>query len=342
MSSQFRATTPDDAEAITKLMRHVFNMPAGHPMLARDQMHWKYWRDIPEWSGSRSFVSERDGAMVAHGAVVPLTCIWGGQRLRMVNLIDWAARKQFAGAGITLLKRIGQMVDGIFVAGGTDATRSILPALGFKIIGNASRFMRPARLFARLPDAVHSQIGAARFARNVLFAAIRGPSGRLAEGWQARRITPTELDPQVLSGPCVSSDMARFERTPSAIAYLLDCPAAPGELFLVERRGLPAGYFVLSIAAKQCRIAECSVNSDDPADWQALFQLAFQRAKEHSQVGELAAVANRVVEIDAFKHSGFRKFGEVPLQSWLRRGSPPPSVRYQLADGDAVFLHEGI
>jgi hypothetical protein len=232
-------------------------------------------------------------------------------------------------------------VDGIFVAGGTEATQAILPALGFKIIGRASRFMHPVRVLARLPEAFRSRIGAARFARNLLFATIRGRPGTLAEGWQARHISPAELPAAALSVPFASSEIAMFERTPPLIANLLECPAAPGELYLLERRAVAAGYFVLTFAAKQCRIAECSINSDDPADWQVLFQLAFQRAREHPQVGELAAVANRVVEMEALTRSGFRKFGEVALQFWLQRGTPPQALRYQMVDGDAAFLYHG-
>ena len=71
MSSQFRPTRPEDGAAIAQFMQLVFGMKPDHPSFDAQQMRWKYWREHPEWEGSRGYVLEGDGQIVAHGSVVP-------------------------------------------------------------------------------------------------------------------------------------------------------------------------------------------------------------------------------------------------------------------------------
>jgi hypothetical protein len=317
-------------------------MPPGHPGLGMEQMCWKYWREFPAWEGSRSFVMEREGAVVAHGSVIPLTCSSAGQRLRIVNLIDWAALRDCTGAGITLLKRVGQMADGVFVAGGSPTAQAILPALGFKPVGTAVRFFLPLRLLARLPGAFRGRTAAGRLGRNLLLAAARGHSGAVPPAWRVRHVLPAELQSLQFPTPRLrQQERAIFERTAAEITYLLNCPAAPGKFHLVERDGVIAGYFVLTLAARQCRIADAWIDSDEVDDWRILFTLASRQAKTYPQVAELAAVANTNVETQALRQAGFPRCGRVPLRLWIRKGKGPETVRYQMADGDAAYLHEG-
>jgi hypothetical protein len=341
MSSQFRATSPTDAESISRLMRQVFDMAANHPGLTPEQMHWKYWQDCPGWVGSRSFVMEREREIVAHGSVVPLTLASPDSQLNLVYLIDWAARADCPGAGIALLKRIGDMVDGVFVAGGSESTQKILPALGFKDVGTATRFCLPLRLLARFPDTFRSSIGAARFARNLVLATRRGKVLDPPEGWHVRRLHPHDLNKSSFPTPTARTYLGLFLRSVPAIAYLLRCPVTPAEFYAVECHGLPRGYFVLTIAGKQSRLAEAWIDSDEVMDWQALYALAVQRARLIGSVAELEAVASTPQERQALQQSGFPAYRTVKLRLWLRKGEAPPVVRYQMVDGDAAFQHDG-
>jgi hypothetical protein len=336
MSSQFRATTPADAEAISHLMRQVFDMPADHPGLSPAQLDWKYWRKHPDWEGSRSYVMERDGVVIAHGSVVPLTLAWGARRLRIVHLIDWAARKDATGAGIALMKRVGQMVDGVFAAGGSEMTEKILPALGFRESGQATRFALPLRPLARLrSESVDSWKPVARFARNLLWK-LRAHSGG-PQGWTAHRVLPEEIGKVPFPLPQPSAGTALFERTLPEIVFLLDCPAAPMELYVAEREGEACGYFVLALIGAQCRLVESWASQD----WHTLYALAIREALSHPGIQEIATAASAPAEMKALEQIGFHACGQLSLRFWLSDKTAPEKPRFQLTDGDLAYLHDG-
>ena len=282
-------------------------------------MDGKYWRTHPEWERSRSFVMERDGGLIAHGAIVPLWCDWEGQRLKMIHVIDWVAKRDSTGAGIVLLKRIGQLADGLFVAGGSEMTEKIVPVLGFRDSADATRFALPLRPFARLrSDPARSWKPAARCARDVL-RMTRVHLG-VTPGWGARRVQPADLATVQFPTPRSMNREALFERAPAGIAYLLGCPAAPAELYLVERDGSPRGYLVLTLAVTQCRIAEAWVEPAEAADWHALYMLAIREAKSHREIAEISTVASTTTELQALQRAGFRPRGQVHLRFWTRSG----------------------
>jgi hypothetical protein len=305
-------------------------------------MDWKYWRESPDWDGSRGFLMERAGTIIAHGAVIPLTCAWEDRRLRLAYLIDWVALPDCAGAGVTLLKRVGQMVEGIFTVGGSESTQKILPALGFKSLGTATRFILPLRLLARLPDSFRARLSAARFARNLFLSVKRKRSGAIPNGWRARRLPAAELGASPFPTPRAHGARAVFMRSPAAIAELLECPSAPAEFYIVEQEGAARGYFVLTLAGKQCRIAEAWVETDQVQDWRTLFALAIREARAHPQVAELVAIASTDIEAQALREAGFPVCGRFPMRLWMRDGKMPEAVRYQMVDSDAAYLNDGL
>jgi hypothetical protein len=342
MSSQFRTTRPDDAAAVKAFLRSVFGMDASHPVVNPEQMQWKYWQDHPDWEGSRGFVMEREQEIIAHGSIIPLPCLWLDRRLRIVNLIDWAARPDSTGAGMALLKKIAQMVDGVFVAGGSEMTQKILPALGFKESVKAMQFARPIRPLRRLlTGSDRSWRSVARFSRNTMWE-LKAPAKHLA-GWTAQRLNPDKPDGANLPWPHPTAEAsAVFERSEQALAYFLKCPAAPADMYQVKKHGAVSGYFVLTRALAQCRIADAWLESDDPSDWAALYQLAVQCGKASTQVAEIATVATTKFAIQALQQTGFHERGQVALRFLLRGGSSPPQdIRYQLIDGDGAYLHDG-
>jgi hypothetical protein len=341
MSSHFRPSVPADAEAISRLMQKAFGTGADQPGLSAEQMHWKYWRASADWEGSRGFVMEREGAVVAHGSVVPLSCAWTGQHLRLVHLIDWAAQQDCTGAGIALMKLVGNMVDGVFAAGGSDATQKILPALGFREIGIATRFILPIRLRARIStNLFRSWRAGARLGRNLFLTAHRR-SSMAPTGWRARLLPFENMHGSTFPTPKSNGQIAVFERTTAAIADLLQCPAVPSELYVVEREGAVRGYFVLTLAGRQGRIAEAWIDSDQVDDWYALFTVAIQQAKAHREMSELVAVASTATELEALRRAGFPHWGQISLRAWIRNGKAPKGIRYQMVDGDAAYLFDG-
>jgi hypothetical protein len=284
---------------------------------------------------------ERDQRIVAHGAVVPLTCVWEGRRLKMVDVIDWAARPANPGAGITLLKRISKMVDGVFIAGGTAAAQKVFGSLGFREGAKATVFalpLRPLTRFLREPEL--SWKWPARWARNTMWrmrAATSPPAG-----WTARRLAPEVVAESRFPTPHPRAQAAVFERTPPAIAFLLDCPAAPAEFYLVEKNSAACGYFVLTQAVAQFRIAEAWVEPGTAEDWRALYALAIREATRRRQCTEmLTMISNDAAAQQGLRKSGFRPCGQIPLRFSLSDGSYPEDIRYQMVDNDNAWLHDG-
>ena len=316
-------------------------MSADAPGLNLLQMNWKYWREHPEWEGSRGYVMERDGQIIAHGSVVPLTCIWGDRRLKMVDVIDWAGSPAHPGAGITVLKRISQLVEGVFIAGGTEAAQKVFVSLGFKDSPAATQFalpLRPLRRFARESEPVLKR--AARLARNAHWT-IAGLAAAPA-GWSAKRLTPEEVGRTSFPKPHPCAEPAIFERTAAGIALLLQCPITPSEFYLLEKDGEARGYFVLNLAANQCRVGEAWAEPGDIEHWRALYTLASRKGRDHSQITEIVtAVTNDAAAKQGLLQSGFRPRASIPLRLLIPGGGYPEAVRYQLVDNDSAFMNHG-
>jgi len=339
LSLKFRPTDPSDADAISRLMQQIFGIPSGHPGLRAAQMDWKYWQRHPKWEGSRSFVMERDGELVAHGSVVPLSLAWQDRRYRLFHMIDWAAKPDSPGAGRVLLRNAGKLCDGFFVAGGSDMTQKILPALGCRQSVSATMFALPVRPFVRLRDDSRSAKSVARFGRNLLWK-MRARS-IMPPGWNVRRVPREQLATAEFPTPHPRGAEAVFERTAEDIAYLMDCPVAPVECYVVEKNGVARGYFVLTVAIRQSRIAETWVDSREIGDWRALYLLAIREASARREIAEIVTVGSTPHESEALKQAGFQPRGEIALRFRLRDKSVPEIARYQMVDGDAAYLHDG-
>src|SRR5262245_6488344 len=74
MKSQFRSTVPEDAAAISAFLQEVLEIAPENPTVALEHMRWKYWSHWADWPETRGYVMVQEGDLVAHGAVVPLTC----------------------------------------------------------------------------------------------------------------------------------------------------------------------------------------------------------------------------------------------------------------------------
>ena len=340
MPIQFRTAGPDDADSIAALMQQVFGMDAADPCLNREQMEWKYWRKHPWWDGSRSFVIEQSGAIVAHGAVIPMICAWENKKLRIANLIDWVARRDCPGVGIALRKHIHEMADGVFAVAGTEMTTKILPALGYQEVARASRFAFPLRPLARMRhDSLASGRAWGRLGRNLLWK-MRAPSAP-PRNWGVRRLSPPDVLRTPFPTPLPRAGEALFLRDPLTITDLLACPTAPGEFYLVEREQKIRGYFVLLKAVNQARIVETWMDTDQPGDWRALYTLAIRQAALFEGITEVVTViSGREAEIEGLRLAGMHAREQVPLRLWTAADFKPASFRYQLADGDAGYLHD--
>jgi hypothetical protein len=336
----FRATSPQDAEAVSVFLQRIFEMSPAHPVVEPRHLHWKCWEERADWAGSRGYVLTNQDDIAAHGTVVPLSLGSGDRRFKMVHLIDWAAEAKSVGSGVGLLKRIGPLVDGILIVGGSDMTQKILPALGFKLRGHVQRFARPLRPLRRLAGQKPGWRLCAQFARSLVWA-WQAPSERL-HGWEARRVTLSDLAASAIPWPKPGLGTMFFERTPDAIGYYLRCPATPMEFHEVAKEGLIRGYFLLAFAPAQARIVDLSINSVDRQDWRALVQLAVRRAAQNQSVAEVVSVASDPVSSQALLDCGFHARGSSPLRllACNERELPEMPIGIRMLDSDAAYLHD--
>jgi hypothetical protein len=314
VSAEFRPSTPADAAEIAALCRRVLAVPAGSPAFAAELMQWKYWTSWPDWPGSRSYVLTRDGRVVAHGAVWPLLFDRGGRRFTLLNFFDWAAEPTALGSGAALVKRLAALADGMVVAGGSDITRRMARPLGFRRFGERIAYARPA---AARPE---PELGDHSVERMDLIPDAECP----------RRDSP-------------ASGQLEFHRSAAALRELLRCPVAPMEYHVVSRSGSRIGSFLLAHAPAQMRIAGLWPDSDEAGDLRALVELAARQAALRPDVAEVAYLSTTSREALALAGAGFRACGTEPLSILVAPEviADPTSIRFQMIDSDAAFLHHG-
>lgn len=333
---EFRPSVPADAAELATLL-----IAAGlHPAVRPEAEQWKYWRARDDWPSHRSYVLTDRGRLIAHGAIIPGVLAWNGERANVVQVVDWAARADVAGAGFSLMKRLSRLVDGAIAIGGSSHTRQILPYLGFKPVGEVTghvRPLRPLRIFAGGGSRRGWRL-LPRFARSV-FWAVRAPSAG-GEDFAVRRITADALARVRPILPAPRADLAVFERSEAGLRHALECPLVKMELHALERAGRVEGYFLLAIAGSQARLADCWLPSRDRADWCALIHFAVRQARQHPEVAELTAWASDSAFAECLSQCGFHVRNRQPVCLMLRGGrtAPPVTLRVQMLETDAIYL----
>ena len=340
MKSEFRETCPPDSPAVAAFLQRVFDINPSLPVIEPRHLHWKCWEQRPDWPGSRGYVLAHGDSIVAHGTVVPLSCVSGQGRLKMAHVIDWAADPASVGGGVRIMNRIVQMVDAVVAVGGSQMTQKALPALGAKVCGEVTRFALPLRPSRWLAGQKLSWRSWAKFGRSLLWS-LGAPSMR-TPGWTVSRVMEDRLDSTALPWPRATEGITIFERTAEAMAYFLRCPAAPMALFSVAKDGIVRGYFLLASAPGQARIADFYIDSDTREDWRILIQLAVAQAKRDPAVAEVVSVSSDPVTRQALLDSGFHARGDSPLRLLARKGVELPvgPIRFHMIDSDAAYLHE--
>lgn len=306
-------------------------------------LHWKYWRTLPEWPESCSYVLSSGKDIQAHGAVVARTCRWAGQRGRVIHMIDWAARRPEVGTGVALMKQVGQRVDFLLGIGGSPHTLKLMPRIGYQPCGEVTGYTRALSPLAllRRPTRPRWKL-LPRFTRSALWS-LTAPGGDVGD-WQERRIEPEEVHRLASVLPRERAGMVVFERSEALLRHMLDCPIVPMELYAMEEReGRVGGYFLLSYAPGQARLADCWMESEDAADWRALVHLAVRRAQAKGGLAELVTWSSDPQLAQALEDCGFHSRLRLPI--YLRSSGgmevPREGLRIQMLENDAAYLYFG-
>jgi len=334
----FRPSSPKDAPAIVSVLAEAGLQPDPRP----EALHWKYWQERADWPGSRSYVLESADRIVAHGAVVPGTLAWERERLRIVQVIDWAALPGAVGAGRAVMRSIVRLAGASLAVGGSADTLRILPHIGFRTIGAVTGYVRPLRPLGILEGRrTVSWRLLPRLARSALWA-LRAPRVDIS-AWSVPRIGPQET--QRLAGvlPGAGSGAAVTERSEALFRYMLECPIVAAELYGLERQERMHGYFLLTFAPGQARLADAWLQSGDPATWHALIECAVRCARRHADVAELSAWGSDPLLERCLIECGFHPRNTRPVMLSVAGGTRiPSSLRVQMLDTDAAYLHHGI
>ena len=147
MAFLIRPTTVEDEARLTEFLTRVF--PVNASLVSPAMLRWKYWNVREDCPEPRSFVGERNGRIVAHAGLWPVTLRNGTKSERGVHAMDWAADPYTLGAGWNLIKDLTKNYDFVYGIGGEEITRAILPKLGFRPVAEALTWARPIRPWRR-------------------------------------------------------------------------------------------------------------------------------------------------------------------------------------------------
>jgi hypothetical protein len=334
MKVEVRASTPADVAGIAALFAEC----GLRTNVDRQYLAWKYWQPRADWEGPRSFLIASSAQLIAHSAILPGSCAWGGRRLATFHMIDWVARLG-SGAGVMLLKHLSRMTQALLAIGGGPETRRIIPHIGFRPVGTVTAHARPLYPLRILGGGVAWK----RPSRLLRAAWRRSPVGAPDPDWQARRLAADELGQIRAVLPRPTHGMAVTERTVGLFRHMLNCPTAAMQLYAVEKAGRVRGYFLLASVPGQVRIADCWMDSEESSDWRALLLCAVDQAKHDPQAAEVVSYASDALLAAALRACGFHARFQIPVQLLPARGEPMPegTWRVQMLDSDDAFLYDG-
>jgi hypothetical protein len=330
-----RATTPDDGPEIVALMADAGLRPNVKPQ----DLQWRYWQPRVDWIGPRSYVVSDGRSILAHSALIPLSCEREGRHLKVAQLIDWAARAGEPGTGLMLMKYVATFTDALIGIGGSDASLKLFPHIGFRPCGVATGYVRTLRPLKLLSDGSRPDWRLLpRMARSAIWR-MTAPRPDCNQ-WQSRRVAADQLGAFASIFAKSRSAVTAFERSEGELGYMLSCPIVPMELFVLEQGGSPRGYFVLAFAACQARLVGAWVDSDAPADWRVLIQCAVHHAMQRKAIAELVTWGSDPVLSACLEGCGFHARSTIPI---LVRSSKAIdlsglTLRVQMLDSDAAYL----
>jgi hypothetical protein len=340
MKSSLRPTSISDMNVLSQFLVKAFDVGQDAPFLDPAVMAWKYWEQRDDWTGPRSYVLERDGAIVAHAGLWPITFGTGADAARGIHMIDWASARESPGAGLALVQKLAAMFDFIYSIGGSEMTCRVLPAFGFVEYASQWKGARPLRPVRQiLTHQTRNWKLAPRLARNSLLAMEKGLNPY--KNWKA-----IELPPEKISGQSYASrtDDAIFTPRPAAFfEYLLRCPSARFRLYGIMADRELQGHFVISVLRGQARIAGVWLREPIQEAWTAAFCLARQTASTLKGANEVVVFGSESPSRAGAAQAGFRIMPGpiVYLLDRQERLSLSPNFQFQLADGDLAFLDSG-
>jgi Acetyltransferase (GNAT) domain len=337
MIAALRASEHKDLPALAKFLVRVYQFdPPDHHADTR-LLEWKYLSPRPGWDGSRSYVLEKDGEIVAHGGVSPVTFrLPTGGTVSSLTITDWAADPSNPGVGVMLYRKLTEMAPTSFVIGGAPVTRQIVPRIGFRHVGDALTYtcwLRPWREFRTRPCTGRSVLR--------LLHGLAHPlpiSSRLGRRWEF--VPVREFDDSLQ--PILSAAKRTWticQRTVADLNYLLKCPHLEMRGFLLRRQRRLGGYFILGKSGWEARLLDLVVDSEDVNDWKHACAAVTRTALLDPEVCRVRALCAVPILRQALARSGYwcqykERIALHDPADALGRAFP---VCFQLFDGDSGY-----
>jgi len=327
MAFDCRHTTAADEERLTEFLTRVFAANAG--LVSPSMLKWKYWTPREDCPEPRSFVMERDGRIVAHVGVWPVTVRSGTKSERGVHAMDWAADSHALGAGWSLFMSLTKNYDFVYGIGGEEITRTILPKLGFHTVAEALSWARPIRPWRQMRKHQSRDLRLPlRLARNIWWSWV--PPSVVPAAWTAV---------EAIAGNAERIAALAGERGESFFRYLQQCPVAPCLTFNLMNEGRIVGLFALAVAGEQARVAGVWLESPSPEGWRIAFLLAQEIALKRTDASEIIARCTTEASAIGAAQAGMRLRGCMPVLLFRKDGSDLlPSLQFHLCDSDALFI----
>lgn len=323
---------------LSHFLAEVFRVPLEAAFLTPKMLQWKYYYPREDWQTPRNFVLRQGGRIVAHAGLWPVSVERPHGVSRGAHLIDWAGHPKAPGVGVLLLRMLLEHCDFLLTIGGSEATRAILPRIGYRLCGHEVAYARPLRPWRAVRNSLPSHWrGWARIARNLYWSMAPVPPlprhWTVVEGQRGDSMIERTLTEVRASVPAPV-------RSRAAIEQMLVCPDASARFFQLRTDGHPRGYFVLSEVQGQVRLADLRVSGEDASVWRSALAVATRTALANPAAKELAADAALPLLRRALETTGFRSRYRLPVflldpKETLGR---EPSLYLQMLDGDAAYL----
>ena len=337
MIATIRATEPQDLPALAKFLVRVYQFDPSDHHADTHFLEWKYLCARPGWEGSRSYLLERNGQIVAHCGICPVTFhLPDRTTVKSLTMMDWAADPSAPGVGVMLFRKLMEMAPTSFVIGGAPATRLIVPRIGFRYVGEAltyTAWVRPWREFRLRPRTRRSTMrllhGLTHPARN---------RRRASAGWDCDRVH--QFDDSLL--PVLNNTKRAWtfcQRTLADLNHLLKCPHLEMQGFLLRRQGKLMGCFIIGKADWEARLLDLVIDSADTNDWNFACATVTSAAQLDPEVCRIRALASFPILSQALAWNGYWCQYKEPIvihdPTNTLAGAFP--VSFQLFDGDSGY-----
>jgi hypothetical protein len=264
MLPTFRTTKRSDLHALSAFLVRAYKFEPSDFHFDPQLLEWKYLYPRSDWQFDRSYLLERDGNIVAHAGVCPVTFrLPTGQTVRSLTILDWAAEAK-TGLGVVLFRKLMQMAPTSFVIGGAPVTREVVPRIGFRHVGDAPTYaawLRPLQEFRIRPRNGRSLL-------RLLHGLTHPVPTRTCRTKQWEFVLVRQFDDSLQ--PILNRGKRPWtscQRTVADLNYSLQCPHLKMQGFLLRREGRLAGYFILGNSDWETRVLDIVVDSEVIDDW---------------------------------------------------------------------------